>query len=208
MDPIVTGHLIANTHTSGGMNDVLSSLMAGVLTLGFLLWAVHSVRTRTTSRFDDETKKFVERPRTLTARLGWAAIALVLALVFGIPAVVTIHGVVTDTGHSGADDRVIHGEIIASAISSKYELDQITGTEDIETVAGEDPSPERTAQLSEHIERLCAPASPKSFELAGVTSGHEVRFRVGFEDCDDPDPEIIIISAPDQAMTPKDLERR
>ena len=152
------------------------------------------------------------KERSRAARIGWAFAALALAATCGIFSITFFHGYFTDPGHPGRDDRVIHAEAIASAISEKYRLDQVTGADDLQASgrdASEQGSGERlySDEMTEHIERLCSPVGPESYELVGVADGQEIHFRVGFTDCANPDPEIIIVSAPNSAVTPADLER-
>lgn len=213
MDPIITGELTASTLAPWSLEQFLLALLGVIAMVVLLASASVSLTEKTSLQYDPAEEEYLVKERSRAARIGWALAALALAATCGIPSITFLHGHVTDPGHPGRDDRVIHAEVIPSAISEKYRLDQITGADDIQA-SGRDASEQvsgarlHSDEMTEHIERLCSPVGPESYELVGIADGQEIRFRAGFTDCANPDPEIIIVSAPNSAVTPADLERR
>lgn len=212
MDPIITGELTGSTLAPWSPGQFLLAVLGALATAALLAIAVSSLIEKISLKYDPAEEEYLVKERSRAARIGWALAALALAAACGIPSTTFFHGYVTDPGHPGRDDCVIHAEAIASAISEKYRLDQITGADDIQA-SGRDTSEQGSGarlhsdEMTEHIERLCSPVGPESYELVGVADGQEIRFRAGFTDCANPDPEIIIVSAPNSAVTPADLER-
>lgn len=213
MDPIITGELIESTLASRSFGQFLLAVLAVLAMVVLLMIALMSLTKKTSLKYDPAEEEYLVKERSRAARIGWALVALALAATCGILSITLFHGYATDPGHPGSDDRVIHAEAIPSAISEKYRLDQIAGAEAIQA-SGRDASEQGSGarlysdEMTERIERLCSPVGPESYELVGVADGQEIRFRVGFADCANPDPEIIIVSAPNSAVTPADLERR
>src|SRR5699024_258580 len=213
MGPIIIGELIESTLAPSSDGKFLLAVLSVLAMIVLLMVALMSLTEKISLKYDPAEEEYLVKERSRAARIGWALAALALAATCGILSTTFFHGYFTDPGHPGRDDRVIHAEAIASAISEKYRLDQVTGADDLQASgrdASEQGSGERlySDEMTEHIERLCSPVGPESYELVGVADGQEIHFRVGFTDCANPDPEIIIVSAPNSAVNPADLERR
>ena len=212
MDPIITGELIESTLVSRSFGQFLLAVLGVLATAALLAIAMSSLIEKISLKYDPAEEEYLVKERSRAARIGWSLAALALAATCGIFSITLFHGYATDPGHPGRDDRAIHAEAIASAISEKYRLDQITGADDIQASGRDTPEQVSGARLHsdemfERIERLCSPVGPESYELVGIADGQEIHFRAGFTDCANPDPEIIIVSAPNSAVTPADLER-
>lgn len=92
--------------------------------------------------------------------------------------------------------RVTDHEAVAASVSSRYEISDV--------------SPEDRGIFSDFDNEdgtLCAPVSLDSPVYRGVADGRVITFAVGFRDCDDPEPEILVVTAPDDSVTPSSLER-
>lgn len=188
LDPVMTGTLIESTA------EVWMALLAVGGFVGLMITAIWFI---------------IVMYSKSTRREKW--ITLSLALVF---TACTVFGFKLTADHEGSDDRELHRDAIVAAVSAKYDIESIRGLDQIDDLSddkwmwnkifGSEKAPTR----DETVDRLCSPISPDSYELTGVTNGQEIKFRIGFDDCRKPDPQIIITSTPDQAMTPSDLERR
>lgn len=113
-----------------------------------------------------------------------------------------------DPGHPESDTRAVSGDAVAAAVSSKYEITSIEGTDALTTKASITLlGGSNSGNIDALTERLCTPVDTNSYEFTGVANGQEIRFRAGFEDCRHPDPQIVITSTPGQAVSPDDLKR-
>ena len=102
-------------------------------------------------------------------------------------------------GNMSQDNRSIDMERLEATISDRYELDQITMVEDLADSTAE----------AQAVKALCAPVSPKSPELVGVSNGRQITFKVGVTDCEKQNPvaEIIVTDTPGLDSTATELEK-
>lgn len=101
--------------------------------------------------------------------------------------------------NTAKDNRSIDMDRLEATISDRYELDQITMIED----------PSDSTEEAQAVKALCAPVSPESPELVGVSNGRQITFKVGVTDCEKPNPvaEIVVTGTPGLTITATDLEK-
>lgn len=99
----------------------------------------------------------------------------------------------TNRGH---DYRTVDMENLATVVSDRYEIDQITLSE-----GSGDPA--------DAAKTLCGPVSPDSPELIGVSEGRQITFKAGVQNCEEEDAvaEIIVTDTPGLDITAEDLEK-
>lgn len=110
-----------------------------------------------------------------------------LPLVFGGMACLII-GVAGGVFAINADGPTVNEPAVAAAVERSYKLTAVKAAE-------EDPDPES----------LCQPVSLDSPEFEGIAEGQKVTFRVGIEDCEAPDPEIVITETTGRSVDVADL---
>ena len=179
---LATGPVITGTYSPDTTAWWMIALMlAGALLLLVVLPVVHLDAVQTRHDQSSTKREIIQASMIVSGILGFAV------------------GAGIYESNTAQDNRSIDMERLETTISDRYELDQITMVEDLADSTAE----------AQAVKALCAPVSPKSPELIGVSNGREITFKVGVTDCEKQNPvaEIIVTDTPGLDSTATELEK-
>lgn len=179
---LATGPVITGTHSS----DTTAWWMIALMLAGALILAASFHRA-----FHDHSRAFHDQSSTKREIIQ---ASMIVSGILGFAVGAGIY-----ESNTAQDNRSIDMERLEATISDRYELDQIAMIE----------GPSDSTAEAQAVKALCAPVSPKSPELVGVSNGRQITFKVGVTDCEKQNPvaEIIVTDTPGLDSTATELEK-